>query len=336
MKIFLLGLGLLFLCWPATGWSDEIFLNSGDRLTGRITRLEDGKLTVETDFAGIVRIEWDRVSCLTTEGAHVFITAEKIRISGRAQCVSDGNLEIISGESGEPVPLSMAKLQGINPPPAVRYKGSLTAGGSAASGNTDSRAAYGSGRLEVRSKRQRLTLGARGNYAETDDTVTARNASGSAKYDFFLREKFFLYGQTLQEEDKLQDLDLRSIFGVGLGYQFFESSRLSLFAEAGASHVNEDYETAEDRAYPSGRWSVGLEWEIVPERIKFFHGHEVYVRLDDADDYYIRTEQGIRLPLLKNFFCNIEFDYDHKNKPAPGKKNADQRFMLGLGYEFSN
>jgi putative salt-induced outer membrane protein YdiY len=230
----------------------------------------------------------------------------------------------------------MADVKSINPPPDLRWKGALTAGGSAASGNTDSRAAFGSGKLEIRSKKHRFTLNAKANYAESDDTVTARNFSGSGKYDYFFREKFFVYGQTLQEQDKLQDLDLRSTYGTGIGYQFFDSQRFSLFGETGVSLVAENYETAEDRSYSSGRWAVGMEWVIVPDRIKFFHSHEGYLSFEDSEDFYFRSEQGFNLPLIMDFFCNLQLDYDYKNKPSPGKKNADMRYFLGLGYEFSN
>jgi putative salt-induced outer membrane protein YdiY len=232
------------------------------------------------------------------------------------------------------VPLSA--LQGVNPPPSVRYKGNLTAGGSVATGNTESRSLFGAGNLEMRSEKHRLTLSGRSNYAESDDTLTARNANAFGKYDYFFTQRLFAYGQTLLEEDRLQDLNLRATFGAGLGYQFFDTNRLALYAEAGPSYVSENYENSENRRYVSGRWSVRFDWQIVPDRVKFFHFHEAYVSVEDTEDFYIRSEQGFRLPLIDKFFFNIQMDYDYKNKPAAGKKNTDLRYLLGLGYAFSN
>jgi putative salt-induced outer membrane protein YdiY len=322
--------------FPAQGQGGEIVLKNGDRMTGRLVKLEEGKLTLATDYAGDIQVEWTQVSCFSTTREHEFGLSDSTVMRGKARCIGEGLIEIGQDDADGYRRLVLSDLAAVNPPPKLRYKGNLTAGGSASTGNTDSRALYGAGRLEVRSEKQRVTVSAKGNYAETDDTVTSRNASGSGKYDYFLSEKLFAYGQTLLEQDRLQDLNLRSTLGGGLGYQFFDTSRLGLYAEAGASYVKEDYEDAENRGYASGRWSVGLTWQILPDRVDFFHLHEGYVSIEDAEDFYFRSEQGLQLPLIGNFYCNIQVDYDYKNRPAPGKEKEDLRYMLGLGYSFSN
>jgi putative salt-induced outer membrane protein YdiY len=321
---------------PAGALCGEVRLKNGDRLTGRLVKFEGGKLTLAADYAGDIQVDWAQVDCLATERVHTFRFSDKTVLRGIAECPQQGTIRVRDPETGGVRTLALADLEAINPPPGVRYKGNLTAGGSASSGNTESQAYYGAGRVEVRSKKHRLTLSAKGNYAESDDTATAQNAAGTGKYDYFLTQKLFAYAQTLVEQDRLQDLNLRTAYGAGLGYQFFDTERLSLYAEAGASHVNEDYEDTEDRSFASGRWSVGFQWQIVPDRVRFFHFQEGYVSLEDTEDFYIRTEQGLQLPLIDNFFCNIQVDYDYNNRPAPDKKKEELRYLIGLGYSFSN
>ncbi len=327
---------LVVLLVAAPVLAAEVRLTNGDRLTGRLVKLDGEKLTLSTDYAGDIPVDRSRLSCISSDRDQTFRLSDNTVVRGRVDCLKDGTIRIRESATGRARRLALAELQAVNPPPTLRYSGSLTAGGSAATGNTNSRSLYGSGRLKVRESKHRIILDASGQYAESDDTLTARNASGSAKYDYFLTEKLFAYGQTLLEQDRLQDLNLRATFGAGLGYQFFDTDRLGLYTEAGLSHVDENYENAENRSYASGRWSVSFDWQIVPDRIKFFHLHEGYVRADDTADFYIRSQQGLRFTLIDNFFCSIEADYDYKNKPAPGKKNADLKYLLGLGYEFSN
>lgn len=165
--------------------------------------------------------------------------------------------------------------------------------------------------------------------------MTARNAAGSFKYDFFLTKKLFSYAQSLFERDDMQYLTLRSTLGLGLGYQILDSERASLFAEAGVSYFNEDYAETKDEQYTAARWSVGLGYEIVPERVKFFHLHEGYYSLEESGSYYIRSEQGVRLPLAAHFLANFQMvDYSYNSKPAPGKQESDTAYIFGLGYEF--
>lgn len=324
---------LLFSLTPVH--SGEIVLKNGDRMTGRLVKLEEGKLTLATDYAGDIQVEWAKVSCFSTDREHEFGLSDSTVVRGKARCIGEGLIEIGQDDAEGYRRLALSDLAAVNPPPKVRYKGNLTAGGSASTGNTESRALYGAGRLEVRSEKKRVTVSAKGNYAESEDTLTASNASGSGKYDYFLTEKLFAYAQTLLEQDRLQDLDLRSTLGAGLGYQFFETSRFGLYAEAGASYVKEDYDDAENRDYAAGRWSVGFDWQIVPDHVDFFHLHEGYVSLEDTEDFYFRSEQGLRVALIGNFYCNIQVNYDYKNRPAPGKEEDDLRYLLGLGYSFS-
>ena len=50
---------------------------------------------------------------------------------------------------------------------------------------------------------------------------------------------------------------------------------------------------------------------------------------------YLRTEQGLRLPLIKNFYFNMEFNWKYKSDPPSGNDKSDTAFVVGLGYELN-
>lgn len=332
----LVGLIVLFV-WALPAVADEVHLTNGDRLTGEILRMENQELLLKTTYAGEVIIKWPEVVCVVSQKDLTVVLKSKEVLIGRATCPSTGVIQVVGDNIGESARLSPADLHAINPsppPPAITYKGSVTAGGSVTDGNTDSKAVNTSAKFEARSKRHRFTIGAKYNEGETDDKLTARNTTGSFKYDFFVTKKLYSYAQSLFERDDFQDLDLRSTMGLGLGYQIFDSKRASLFGEAGVSYFNEDYELSEDRHYTSGRWSVGFDYQLIPERVKFFHLHEGYYSLEESDSYYIRSEQGFRLPLVYHFLANFQVDYDYNSQPAPGKQKTDTVYIFGLAYEY--
>lgn len=328
--------GIFMSGLAAGGWAGEIRLENGDRLTGEIVKMDAEVIVIKTVYAGKLSVKRDQVVCVKTTKEHTFLLESKKVVTGRAECSSGGLLEIVNDQTKTSETLALADLKAINPPPGVRWKGNVVAGGSMASGNTDSRGANGSAMLQFRADRHRGTVRAKGNYNETSDVIDVQNASGSLKYDYFLSKKLFTYGQVLIEHDKFQDLDLRYTLGPGLGYQFIESSDISLFAEAGISYVNEKRAVSENQDYASGRWSMGFDWQIIPDRLKFFHLHEGYVRMEAPDDFFFRSQQGFRLPLVQSFYTTLEFDYDYNNRPAPGTKNSDRRYIFGLTYEFEN
>ena len=242
--------GLFLVVVPAM--ADEVHLTNGDRLTGEIVTMENELLVLKTTYAGDVRLSWQDVTCIASERELTFRLANKEILIGRAICPRAGKIQIVGVSIGESAELSLDELQAINPsppPPSVTYKGNLTGGASATSGNTDDAVVYFSAGFEARSKRHRFTLGGKLNYGETDGEITARNALGRIKYDFFMTEKVYAYAQGLLESDEFQDLDLRSTAGLGLGYQILDTKRTSLFAEAGVSYFNEDFDVAEDTSY---------------------------------------------------------------------------------------
>ncbi len=328
--------GIITLLILTPAGAAEVRLTNGDRLTGEIVKMDAEVIVIKTVYAGKLSIKRDQVVCVKTTKDHSFLLQSKKVLTGRAECSSLGLLEIVNAQTNTSESLALTDLKAINPPPGTRWKGNVVAGGSMASGNTDSRGVNSSAMLQFRADHHRGTIRAKGNYNETNDVIDVQNASGSLKYDYFLSKKLFTYSQGLIEHDKFQDLDLRYTVGPGLGYQFIESSSISLFAEAGISYVNENRAVSVNQDYTSGRWSVGFNWQIIPDRLKFFHLHEGYVRMEDPDEFFLRSQQGFRLPLVQSFYATFEFDYDYNNRPALGKKNSDRRYIFGLTYEFDN
>lgn len=321
--------------WFSCGEADQIELANGDRITGEVVRMEEGVLFFKTSYAGEIQVKWEKVACIASDQDITVVLKSKEVLIGRATCPISGKVQIVSKKVGESAELSPAALQAINPspPPPITYKGNIVAGGSRSDGNTDTAAFNTSAGFKARSDRHRFTLAGKYNYAEDDSEVNTRNALASFKYDFFVTEKVFSYAQSLLEYDEFEDLNLRSTLGLGMGYQFLETDRTNLFAEAGISYFNEDYEVGEDKSYAAGRWSVGFEHELVRDRVKLFHLHEGYYSLEESS-YYIRSEQGLRLPLVRNFFANLQLDHKYNSDPAPGREKSDTTYIFGLGYEY--
>lgn len=53
--------------WAQQAAADTVWLNNGDRLTGTIRYLSDGKLAIETHYAGTVTLDWNAVSTLASD-----------------------------------------------------------------------------------------------------------------------------------------------------------------------------------------------------------------------------------------------------------------------------
>jgi putative salt-induced outer membrane protein YdiY len=227
--------------------------------------------------------------------------------------------------------MPMTKLQAVNP---SIYSGLFNLGGSFSSGNTDIAAVNLSTRFQVKTHKHRFTVDAKYNFGEASGAVSARNSSGSLKYDLFTTEKIYSYAQSLTEQDTLANLNLRNTEGLGMGYQFFDTRFISLYAETGISFFNEDVDVGEDKRDAAARWAAGLEWEVIRKRLKLFHRQEGYVSFA-AGSVVVRTEQGFRIPLIDNLAANFEVDYRFNGAPEADKKRSDLNMILGFTYEYA-
>ncbi len=312
--------------------ADEVRMNNGDRLTGEIIRMEKDLLIFKTTYAEEkLSITWKEVDCIVSDRTLPVAFKDDEFIIGRITCPESGKVQIESSILGKSNPTPLDQLLAVNP---STYSGLFNLGGSFNSGNTDTRALNIATRFQVRTHKHRFTVDAKYNYGEANGETSARNSTGSLKYDFFTSEKIYSYAQSLVEQDSLANLNLRNTEGLGFGYQFFDARQLSLFAEAGISYFNEDVNVGEDKSDAAGRWGVGLDWEVVPKRLKLFHRQEGYYSFS-VGSVVLKTEQGFRIPLLDSIAANFEVDYRFNSSPEAGKKNSDINLILGFTYEYA-
>lgn len=329
--LYCLGVTPLALA-PHFAVADEVRMKNGDRLTGEIVRMEKELLLFKPIYAEEkLGITWKEVDCITSERNLPAEFKDNEFLIGKVSCPESGMVQVDSTLLGKTIPTPLNQLLSVNP---SIYSGIFNLGGSLNSGNTDTKALNAATRFQVRTRKHRFTADAKYNYANASGVVTARNSSANLKYDFFTREKVYSYAQSLTEQDTFANLNLRNTKGVGMGYQFYDSRQISIFAEAGISHFNEDVAVGEDKSSAAGRWALGIDWEAASKRLKLFHRQEGYYS-GSGNSIVLRTEQGLLIPLLDNVSANFEVDYRFNGYPEAGKKKSDMNLILGLTYEYA-
>jgi len=315
-------------------FGDEVYLTNGDRLTGSLQRLEAGKLVFATAYAGDVTIVWDAVARLRTD-ADATVVVDTTTLRGPLSAPEDGRLTVDTAELDRPVTIELSRVEAINPPqpPVVRLSGSLSFSLVSASGNTDSDNLVLQGEIEARTEKSRTTLGALANEAEEGGNQTASKATAYLGYDHFLTDRWFFSSNARFTEDELQDLNLRSSLGVGLGRQLWERERSALSLELGLSQVHEDFILAEDKNFSAARWALDLKQPLA-EAISFFHRHEGLLSLEDSDDVVVQTQTGLRFGLFRSFVASAQLNWDWDNSPSPGLDKQDTTYLLTLGYDW--
>ena len=228
---------------------DKITLANGDIVTGKITSMADGKVTIKSPLLGDVVVPMSNISDMLTQEQVSLETKGGDLLKRRIVGVEGGNLRL----EGETSSLGLESLTRINPPPKVdpEWNGSLKLNGSYADGNTDRRAAGMLFDALHLSDADRITVDASWDYSENRQpstaagpgafTIAQRRQGGGFKYDLFLSKKWYGLFTSRVLGDTRASLSLRFTSGLGVGYTWIEDANTTFLTEVGLSYLSEDY-----------------------------------------------------------------------------------------------
>lgn len=220
----------------------------------------------------------------------------------------------------------------------VKWTGTVNIGASYSDGNTDARSINAALDAERRAEKDRWTGKAYWNYGQQRDAdgefgLSQRRAGASLKYDYFLTKKLYLFGIAAVETDTLADIHLRSYAGGGVGYQWREDEKLKWGSEAGLTYFDTDYNDSEDKDYIAARLANNIAWQI-NENTKFENNIELFPSLEDAKDFYGKSDTKIKTNLSKTMFAQLQWIYQYTAIPADGAERNDNLVVLGIGWSF--
>lgn len=316
--------------------ADTVKLKNGDILSGTVVKKETDKLVFQTHYAGEIKINWTDISSLSTDKPVKVMLANDASFNGEIQAAEDGRAIVNLTGLNTNTDIDLKDLAYINPSAAVSghgvdWSGYANVGGAATSGNTDNSQIRFDVEGVARTKQNRYTIGAFANRASANNESTAFNSKGYTQYDHFLNKQLYLYATGALENDKFRDINLRSSAGIGSGYQVYETESLNLSVEAGVNYISTDFKQADDDRYSSGRWALKYD-QLVFNKVKFFHQHEILVSMEDVENTLVFSKTGLRVPIANNLNASTQLNVDYANLPAEGRKRTDKTLLFSIGY----
>ena len=317
--------------------ADTVTLDNGDRVTGRIQKSEAGKVVIVTDYAGEVKIDWTHISALVSDEPMTVQLDDKTRLYGNLSA-DHGTLSVASPDAPTSRDVDVKQVEAIFPGNVLKERvdlsGRLNVGASRTSGNTQTSTAHVDAELVARKGKDRYTAGGSFNRSTDQGVETASNAMLYAKYDHFFTQKWYSTINATFEHDPFADIELRTTAGLGIGYQVIASARTNLALESGVDYVNTNHYQLPTEEYPALRLALKFDWYLVPDRLQFFQGSEVYLARGEDEPSFARTQTGLRVPLWKNFLATLQYNLDWNSHPPPGFESTDRMLLLTVGYHW--
>lgn len=218
------------------------------------------------------------------------------------------------------------------------WTGSVNAGATWTSGNTEITTLSAAANASYREADYRHTLGAWWNYAEQENAageseLTQRRIGGNYKYDYFVNDRLYYNGLFGIEADELANLDLRWYAGAGVGYVFYDEETMGLDGEVGLVYFSQEFETGDDEDYIAARIAYNY-WNQINENVRFEQDMWAFPSVEDIEDFYGRLDSRLMIKMSEAMFAQIQHVFDYNNSPAPGAQRDDHRVIMGLGWNF--
>jgi putative salt-induced outer membrane protein YdiY len=322
--------------------ADEVHFKNGDRLSGEIVRMTDGKLLLKLAVGGELEVDVSQIKTFSSEAPIKIHLADGTVLHQRVEAAEPDQFAIAEGPNLRPQPIDLASVESINPPPKKepKWTGSISGSISSTQGNTENKSYAGSVSLSRRSEKDRLTASADIAQSEQEDPDTNVNKTTEkwwrtqAQYDYFFSPKFFAFVNSRYEKDKIADLDRRIILGGGGGYQWVEREDLTFSSNLGLASLYEKFEgVAESNSEVSLQTGYDLAATIW-KNLRFLHNLTYYPSLDEFSDYYLTTTGELRATMIEDLFASFRVIFNYDETPAPGQGTTDTKYLLGVGLTF--
>jgi len=328
--------------WSAGAVSaDTVTFKNGDRLSGTVLEMIDGKMKFKSPAVGEILIDTVDVSTFSTDGLIDLQLADGTIVKQKVDAADPGKISVIGDAGAQQYDIS--SLKGINP--RTGWHGNFVGGLIINSGNTNNEAYRAAFDLNRRTEQDRVRFGGAYNLTREEESdgdkfTSTDNWTVFGQYDYFFNEKLYGLARLQVDHDRIANLKSRVTPSVGVGYQWVEGPVWNFNTEGGLAYVYEKYDNNDeipdfddDDSYVALRLAYHYDRKL-NDKLKVFHNLEYLPGLDDFDNFQFNTDIGLRTELTTRMFAEFKFELKHDNKPAEGSLENDLRYIVGIGWTF--
>ena len=338
--VWVLMAALALVVMPALGRekSDVITLKNGNRISGEITRLNQGLLSVKTDSMGTLEIKWGDVLSVTSN--YMFRVEDNLgqRYYGTLGVAPNANaVQVIGYTSIDQIEhLSVVQISKFDEGTWDRLSGSLSLGFSFTKANSTTQFNVASDLL-YRSRRWEAFTSFDSVLSTFQGETQADRWSAILGVQRHLGRRWYAFASSNFEHNLELELDRRRSGYGGLGRILIQTNRTSLKIGSGMIYSRENYTDEQGRNNLEGAVSTAAHFfKLYSPKIDLEAEFLVIPSLSDAGRIRTELNSGANIEIFKDFFWNVSFydSYDSKPPRETLSKN-DYGLVMGISWTFN-
>jgi putative salt-induced outer membrane protein YdiY len=341
-------LAMIFFTQGVSG--GVIQMKNGDRITGSISKIWDGDVFIEPDYADefsvdqvdIAYIEADREFDLELEdGTSV--------VGSLAGADAEGNQLIIVDGREQAIPMS--SLTELEEPDEINdWAANADLNATFNSGNTNNSNVAMS--VDFMIKRDRhtnfLDLLWQDEKQKIRDPDTGIEETTKVKdrdryrynYNYDVGDPWFIGSSASYERDPVKGLEYRYNVVPAAGYNFWDDAGKTLGFQIGAGYQAEEFlddlgvKTEQDGAV--GAFLLRYRYDFGSPDLEIYFNNSTVAAFYGRDNVVSQFNLGSKYEISDLLYFNLELLVDYETEPVEGAKNEDIALLVGFGLEFED
>ncbi len=308
--------------------ADKLTLDNGSVITGEITSIADGKITLKTDFAGELKIDAARVASLESDTHFSYADQQ-----------DDKHLDVTLTAANLPS-VKTAWLAGAEDPTLPKgrtWSGEFSVDLDGKTGNTEKCRLGAGAKATMQGPDDKLLLYLNYTKAKENGVYNEDEILGGVDYEYLIaRSKNSVYAKFEAEKDKIAAIELRTQYSFGYGYYFINEPGINLRARIGLNYQKKKYTHTGDTDESFGA-EAGLHFEKdIDAWGKLVTDLTYAPAWDDFNDYRIYHETSLDIPMLAKLPLTLRLGVsnEYNNIVPVGTKRLDTIYFLKLVYRW--
>ena len=330
------------------GWTDQVTLKNGDRITGVAVKKEDKNLTFKSEFLGTVTIPWIQVESLRTDfpvnvvlknGKTELTTLQpsegRIELKEAHETVSPADIEAIRNTEEQ-----KAYERMLHPGWGQVWTGTASIGFAGTKGNAETQTfttALNASRITHTDKTSLYFSAIKASALVSGvNAETARAVRGGWAYDHNLfSSRLFVNTFNDWEYDRFQNLDLRFVIGGGLGYSVWKGERGALGVIGGADYNRSKFSPPDlTRESAEVFWGNDFAYKLTGATA-LVQSFRMFDNVSNTGQYRINFDMSANTTLKKWLTWTLGLSDRNLSDPVPGRKKNDFLYTTGIGITFA-
>ncbi|HRE82628.1 MAG TPA: DUF481 domain-containing protein [Opitutaceae bacterium] len=328
----------LFLSAAAVLRADVVETKNGTRLVGKVLKIDGTEVTLETAYAGTIKIKQAEVTSVTTDTPlNVRLEAGTV-LQGTMAPTTAGGLQI-SGQDGQ-ITTSVDKVAATWAPggtdPAIvalqrawAYEAAADITGK--TGNKEQTGTALSFRATLAGSQDTLQFYAAYDRQISDGTKSSDQFKAGVDYQNNFAGRKSWYVRDEGGFDRIKDIDLYNVAAAGLGYDFIKEAKQTLTGRAGVSFRYEGYGDPTTEDVKDAGLDFGLNHRLQLDNSLLVNRVSYVPSFEDFGNYRFIHESYFELPLANPAWkLRLGVLNDYTSQPARGVEKLDTSYFTRL------